>query len=541
MQIPGKKSCGRPHRQQFYLLFLCAVSVCFAFTGCMVGPDFVKPTAPEEQEWIESNDPRIKTEKNDYKDWWTVFNDPVLAALVNSAYQQNLPLQIAGIRVLEARAQLGIATGNLYPQKQVGRGDVTWTGLSDHAYGTAGADVNYSSAGIGFDAGWELDVWGRFRRAVESGTANFEASVANYDDTLVTLTGEVARTYVTLRTFEERLEIANQNVKIQQRSQDIATVRFEAGAVTELDVQQARALLTDTQASIPRFQASIRRAKNGLAILLGKLPGEVDAMLGPTGVIPKAPPEVVVDIPAELMRRRPDIRLAEYQVATQYSLIGVAKSDLYPSFGLFGSVGLQAANSNLTRKGNSDLSDLFNMDSLTYYAGPAVSWNLFNYGRIKNRVRVEDARLQQQVVNYENTVLQAQQEVEDSLVGFLRKQEEVVFLGESVNASQRSVDLSMIQYREGLVDYQRVLDTQRFLTSSQDLWTATRGEVILNLVSMYKALGGGWQLREGQDYIPASTMEAMQDRSDWGNLMEEEQLELPDSEAERAKWRWPDW
>jgi len=518
------------------LIFLALV-----FSGCMVGPDFVKPAAPTGSEWLEAQDARVRTEKDDFRQWWAVFDDAVLAALVEAAYEQNLPLQIAGIRVLEARAQLGITVGNLYPQVQRGRGDLSWYGSSDNAFGTAGAESNYSEASLGFDAAWELDVWGRFRRAVESGVANFEASIASYDDTLVTLTAEVARTYVLLRTFEERLDIASQNVKIQQRSLDIAQVRFDAGAVTELDVQQAKSLLRDTEASIPRFQAAVRQAKNALAILLGKLPGQIDQMLTGSKLIPRVPAEVVVDVPADLMRRRPDIRLAEYQVATQSALIGLAKSDLYPSFQLFGSIGLRSADSNATRDGNSDIGDLLKSDSFEYFAGPGFTWNLFNYGRITNRVRVQDARLQQLVVNYEDTVIRAQREVEDSLVGFLRKQEEAGFLAQSVAASQRSVDLSMIQYREGLVDYQRVLDTQRSLAQSQDQWTAARGDEVINLVSMYKALGGGWQLREGRDYVPADTMEAMRERTDWGDLMSPGELKPVADETARGKWRLPDW
>jgi outer membrane protein TolC len=249
----------------------------------------------------------------------------------------------------------------------------------------------------------------------------------------------------------------------------------------------------------------------------------------------------VVNIPAELLRRRPDIRLAEYQVATQSPLIGVAKADLYPAFSLFGSIGLRTSDSDLTNAGNSNLSDLWDADSIEFFAGPSITWNLFNYGRIKNRVRAEDARFQQLVVNYEDTVLRAHQEVEDSLVGYLRKQEEEGFLLDSVTASQRSVDLSLIQYREGLVDYQRVLDTQRFLTIEQDLWTATRGDVVLNLIAMYKALGGGWQIRSGKEFVPEPIKEEMRNRTNWGNLLAPEELNPPASEEERTKWHWPDW
>ena len=528
-------------RQSVYSL----IAAIFLTTGCtMVGPDFVKPEAPVGKEWLEARDPEIKTEASDYKNWWAVFNDPVLNNLVETAYQQNLPLQISGLRILQARAQLGVVVGNLYPQLQQGRGGADYSSISENAPNSLNSDDSFWQYNAGFDAAWELDIWGKFRRAVESGVANLETSIANYDDVLVSLTAEVARAYVLFRTFEERLEIARQNVKIQERSLQIAEIRFKAGAVTELDVVQAKSLLRNTEASIPRFDAAIRQTKNALAILMGKLPGEIDGMISGNKLIPKAPPEVVVDIPAELMRRRPDIQLAEYQIATQTPLIGVSRAELFPAFQLFGSIGLASSNSKNTIAGGrngSSFSDLFDSDSLEFFGGPSFTWNLFNYGRIKNRVRTEDALLQQLIVNYEDTVLRAHQEVEDSLVGFLRKQEEAGFLLDSVKASQRSVDLSMLQYKEGLVDYQRVLDTQRFLTDQQDAWTATRGDVILNLVSMYKALGGGWQIREGKKFVSKDNIEEMEKRTDWGDLIEPKEVETPATADERKQWRWPDW
>jgi NodT family efflux transporter outer membrane factor (OMF) lipoprotein len=536
-----KKSCGGFCKRFFYGL----VAALFLTTGCtMVGPDFVKPEAPVEQEWLKARDAAIKTQASDYKDWWTVFNDPVLDSLVESAYLQNLPLQISGLRILQARAQLGVVVGNLYPQLQQGSGGADYSRLSENAPNSLGADTSFWQFNAGFDAAWELDVWGKYRRAVEAGVANLETSIAGYDDVLVSLTAEVARTYVLMRTFEERLEIARQNVKIQERSLQIAEIRFKAGAVTELDVVQARSLLKDTEASIPRFEANIRQVKNALAILLGKLPGEVDGIISGNRIIPKAPSEVVVDIPAELMRRRPDIRLAEYQIATQSPLIGVSKAELFPAFQLFGSIGLASSTSRNTEAGGtsgSSFSDLFSSDSIEFLGGPSVTWNLFNYGRIKNRTRAEDALLQQLIVNYEDTVLRAQQEVEDSLVGFLGRQEEAGYLLDSVKAYQRSVDLSMLQYREGLIDFQRVLDSQRFLVREQDLWTTTRGDVILNLVSLYKALGGGWQIREGKDFVSKDNVEEMQTRTDWGDLIQPKALETPAAAEERKKWRSPDW
>ncbi len=540
------KAFSRNYFNNTSMPYLCSVlAAALLLGGCaMVGPDFIKPEAPVETEWLEADAPEIKTEASDYKDWWQVFNDPVLNSLVEYAYQQNLPLQIAGIRIFQARAQLGVVVGNLYPQLQQGRGGADYNQISENSPNTLGADDSFWQYNAGFDAAWELDVWGKFRRAVESGVANLETSIASYDDVLVSLNAEVARTYIFLRTFEERLEIARQNVKIQQRSLQIAEIRFKAGAVTELDVSQAKSLLKNTEASIPRFAAGIRQAKNALAVLLGKLPGEIDDMLSGAKLIPQAPPEVVVDIPAELLRRRPDIQVAEYQVATQTPLIGVSKAELYPAFQLFGSIGFATSSSKNTKSGGrsgSGFSDLFESDSFEFFGGPSFNWNLFNYGRIKNRVRTEDALLQQLIVNYEDTVIRAHQEVEDSLVGFLRKQEEAQFLLDSVEASQRSVDLSMLQYTEGLVDYQRVLDTQRFLTDQQDVWTTTRSDVVLNLVSLYKALGGGWQIRQGQKFVSVDNINEMEERTDWGNVIQPKALETPATAEERKQWRWPDW
>lgn len=513
-------------------------------SGCAVGPDYIRPQAPEMKEWIEKEDPRIKSEQADLAAWWKRFNDPVLDTLIDTAFRQNLSLRIAGIRILEARAQLGIAVGNQYPQLQQLRGDYTGYGLSENTANTiSGIDTHYTAANIGFDAAWELDFWGRFRRAVESGVWNLDASIAGYDNILVTLMAEVARTYVVIRTLETRLAIALENVKIQERSLQIARVRFEGGEVTELDVAQARTLLGDTQASIPRLKAQLRQAKNGLAILLGVLPGEVNPMLGGPGQIPSAPPDVEAGVPAELLRRRPDIRLAESQMAAQCALIGVAKADLYPHFGLFGSIGLSASNAALTAAGfpeGSSLSDIWDSDSLEYYGGIGFAWDIFNYGRIENRVRVQDARFQQLVVNYKDKVLKAAQETEDGLSAFLRSQEEVAFLKESVEGATRSVELSMTQYREGMTDYQRVLDTQRFQTQAQDLLTSTQGAVVLNLIATYKALGGGWEIRRGRDFVPEEIKEEMKKRTDWGHLLTPAKLEIQ-PEEQRMKWRSPDW
>jgi len=511
-------------------------------SGCaMVGPDYVKPTAPEPEKWLESGNPKIESREEKISDWWTAFNDPVLNELVQTAYRQNLTLQIAGLRIYEARAQLGIAFGFQFPQTQQGLGSGSLNQISKNAPNSAAADRYYSNFDIGLDAAWELDVWGKFRRAVQTGVANLEASIADYDDILVSLTAEAARTYVVMRTSEERLAVARQNVEIQKRSLQIAEVRFKAGAVTELDVTQARALLKSTESTIPGYQTNIRQAKNALAILLGKLPGEIDAMLGGPGLIPKVPTEVAVGIPAELLRRRPDIRFAERQLAAQSAQIGFAKADLYPHFSLFGSLGFQTGSHTDFRSNDSKFKDLFKKDSITYSTGGGFNWDLFNYGRITNQVRVEDARFQELAVNYEDTVIRAVQEAEDAMVGFLNSQDAVFYLADAVKASKRSVELSLIQYREGLVDYQRVLDTQRDLTTLEDNLVITAGSVGTNLVALYRALGGGWEIRAGQDFIPASLKEVMEHRTSWGGMLAPQETEYPPSQEVKSIFHRPDW
>ncbi len=573
-----------PEKGPLYHLSLGVGILVFLAVGCtpLVGPDYVKPpAAPQEKEWILEEDTRLRTEEADFSQWWNLFEDPVLDTLIQTAYRQNLPLQIAGVRILEARANLGIAVGNMYPQQQAVGGDLGYNKISENAANTAAfTDLMYWDTSIGFDVAWEVDIWGKFRRSVQSGIGTLEATIADYDDILVSVTAEVARTYILIRVFEWRLEIAHRNVEIQERSLQIAEARFEAGAVTELDVAQAKSLLHDTEALIPSLEIGLRQSKNALAILLGLVPSEIDAILGEPRPLPSVPPEVAVGIPAELLRRRPDIRLAERQLAAQSPLIGVARADLFPHFALFGTVGLVSSNASITAAGGgpplfgggggSTLGNIFQLNrSFTVAAGPAVQWDIFNYGRLKNKVRVEDARFQQLTVNYRNTVLRAAQEVEDSMVAFLRSQEQLNFLEQSVDASKRAVDLSLIQYREGLVSYQRVLDTQRFLTTQQDRAADVAGAVGTNLVATYKALGGGWQIRVGKDFVPAAIKEEMRERTDWGNLLAPKEVVPPatSEEYQRAKgtfwwqdeepsleidppgtvldrrnrWRWPDW
>ena len=525
-------------------LAIGALGLALLVGGCTkVGPDFVKPDAPIAEQWTETGELQLVATQTDHADWWEAFNDPVLNKLVNDAYNQNLTLQIAGLRIIEARAQLGLAVGSAWPQQQQAGLDVAYTNPSDNSAGSAvtPASWNYS---INASIGWEIDFWGKFRRGIESADANLLASIADYDTVLVSLTADVANSYVVIRTFQERLAIARENVKIQERSLNIADVRFRNGATTELDVQQAKTLLFSTQATIPSLETGLRQAQNALSILLGKPPGKIQELVGVEGKIPAPPTEIAVGIPADLLRRRPDVRGAELQAAAQSALIGVAKADFYPSVALLGSIGLSATQtSNSTASGNSGIGEWFTGDSLTYMGGPSVTWNIFNYGQISNNVRTQDARLQQLLVNYQNVVLQAAREVEDSTVGFVRSQEQSGYLDQSVTAALRSVDLAVIQYRDGAVDYTRVLNTQQALIDQQDQATVTRGDIAQNLIGMYRALGGGWQLRAGRDFVPDATKDVMSERTNWGNILtpEDQETLIPPSTTPDDSYRWPRW
>jgi len=490
----------------------------FLVTGCKtVGPDFEKPEVPVADSWLNADDERVDTSASAYQDWWEVFEDPALSSLIDTAYQQNLSLQVAGLRVMEARAQLGIATGLKYPQSQSVGGGYTYSRSSVNAPPLSnlpdevlqGVDRTNGAWSASFDAAWEADVWGKFRRGVEAADANLAASMLNYDAVLVTLTGDVAALYTTIRTLDERLAFARSNVDLQRQALDLANTRFKLGATSELDVQQAKGLLYNTEALIPAFELSLDRTQNTLSFLLGMPPSDLENLLGTSGKIPGVPESVAVGIPADLLRRRPDVRAAEMAAAAQSAAIGISQADLYPSFVLAGSIGVAG----------SSFSDQFDSAATTGFFTPFFKWNIFNYGRIKNNVRVQDARFEQAITSYQNAALAAAKEVQDGLQGFLRTQEQVGYLHSAVTASGRAAELALVQYREGATDYTRVLNTQTSLLQQQDALTSARGQVVSNLVATYKALGGGWQLRPDDNFVRPDTIDLMQERTDWGELL----------------------
>jgi NodT family efflux transporter outer membrane factor (OMF) lipoprotein len=499
---------------QKWRLCICILPL-VVMSGCItLGPDFTKPEAPVATSW-QTKDAGLSEVSRKQAEWWKLFNDPVLNTLIQKAYRQNLPLQVAGLRIVEARAQLGIAVGGFFPQTQQAQGSFDQTVLSLNRPFRPPADRAYGVGEIGIDAAWELDFWGRFRRGIEAAEANLASSEADYDNALVSLTAEVARVYVVLRTAEERLALARANIILQEESLRIAKVRFDNGATSELDFQQATYNLANTRALVPVQLRSIRQAKNSMSILLGMPPTDLTEILGDTRPIPKVPEIISTGIPANLLRRRPDIRQAEFSAATQSALIGVAKTELFPRLSLTGSIGLQTSDF-----AASNFSDLIDTDSMFATVGPSFRWNILNYGRIWNNIRVQDALFQQSLVNYRNTVLTAYQEVEDARVAFVQSKQESNLRNVGAIAAKRSVEISNIQYREGTVSFQRVVDSERVLVTQQDLWATTRGDIALNLIAMYKAMGGGWEIRDGQAFISDENRNEMEERTYWSNLLD---------------------
>jgi NodT family efflux transporter outer membrane factor (OMF) lipoprotein len=527
-----EKSC-KTHRAG---LLGVIVVIFFLLFGCTkVGPDFHRPQVRVSENWMDVGDNRVKSESADYRNWWKSFNDPALDRLIDKAYRDNLPLRIAGVRVLEARAQLGIAVGEFYPQTQQGTGSLNYVRLSEQA-AQAFPPFQYYLSQIGANASWEIDFWGKFRRAIESANAGWLAMVANYDDALVSLTADVANSYVTVRTLEKRIDIARQNAGTQEESLKIAEARFKYGSVTQLDVEQARTALDSTLAAIPSLESQLSQTKHALSVLLGLTPGDLSDYLNGASEIPVAPSEIIVGIPADLLRRRPDIRSAEYQAMAQSAQIGVSKAELYPAFSLGGTFSFLS-----TTAGKSELSDMFKWSSRTILAGPSFRWNILNYGQITNNVRVQDARFQELLIAYQNTVLSAQRDVEDNLSAFLKAQKRADYLASSAEAAKNALDLAVKQYREGIKDFTAVLLAQQSLLNEQDNLAATLGNISTSLVGVYRALGGGWEIREGKELVPAEVKEEMAKRTNWGNLLAPASYNPPAGKSPESSIRLPDW
>ncbi|WP_442284533.1 efflux transporter outer membrane subunit [Variovorax sp. M-6] len=477
--------------------------------GCTtVGPDFERPRVPWLSGWsggsLETLAADLRRPRNgSLPQWWHNFNDPVLDQLVAEAQRVNPNVRIAGLRIMEARAQLGIADSTRYPQVQQATAQVLGVGEQR----SSGRDTSAWTANVGFSLGWEIDFWGKFRRSIESADAAYLASIAQYDDIQVLMAAQVAGLYCTIRTVELRLRISRENAELQKRSLQITELHFKSGNESELDVQQAKAQYLGTLSTVPPLEIALRQAQNALSILLARPPGPLPEMEEGKERIPQAGLDVIVDMPAQLLRRRPDVRAVEMQLAAQSALIGVSVADLYPSISLLGALGLSGS----TLEGASRV--------LSGTIGPSLVWNVFDHGRLTNTVLVQDARFQQLYEQYQNTVLQAARDVDDASVGFTKTGEQIVLLADAVKAAQRSLEIADRQYNEGLVDFQRVLDSQRTLFSEQDQLVASRGSQSQSLITLYKAMGGGWEAARSRPVLDDATQEAMGRRSDWKGLL----------------------
>jgi NodT family efflux transporter outer membrane factor (OMF) lipoprotein len=511
---PQSSPCARALVAHFRLLLgLVLVLPC---GGCLVGPDFSRPAAPVADKWLEASNSSVDTRNQEYRDWWTVFRDPALNRLIETAYNQNLTLVSAGTRVLEARAQLGVAIGEFYPQLQVGRGSVTYIRPS-HADTTEfplGVTQNFWRDSLGLTVNWELDFWGKFRRAIESADAAYLASIANYDYVLATLLGDVATTYIGIRTLQTQIEIARENVIRQKKALAIAEAKYRGGTATKLDVYQAQNVLAQTESTIPQLTIQLNQGLNALAVLLGMSPQPMDPLLKGSSGIPVPPKTVAVGIPADLVRRRPDIRAAELAAMAQSAQIGIAQANLYPAFSLTGTFGTAASN-----VAQSKLKRVFEGKGITFAFGPSFQWNVLNYGQITNQVRVEDAALQGLLVDYQNRVLKAQQEVENGLTTFLQGRDQVDLLRQSVAAANAALGIAILQYNLGTRDFTTVLTAEQNLYTAQNDLAMAEGNVSSGLASVYRALGGGWQIRADNDFVPAATAEEMRSRTNWGELL----------------------
>jgi NodT family efflux transporter outer membrane factor (OMF) lipoprotein len=501
----------------------------------MVGPHYKEPKTRVGSHWI-THSSAVKDSEFKDTQWWALFHDANLTALICEGYRHNLSLQMAGVRVLQARAQLAQSVGALYPQQQalVGSYDYFRTG---GGYLQDVLPPSFNALTLGFSANWEIDFWGKYRRAILANDAKFLASLAAYDSALVTLTADIAKTYITLRTQERLIKVTQDNIKLQKTSLRLTESRFRAGQVSMLDVQQAKTELAETQASLPTMISQLQKQKDALAVLLGILPNEVGSLLDNHRGIPKAPLSVAVGIPKETLARRPDVHQARLDAIAQLETIGAVKANLYPSLSLTGTFSFAANTIN-----QSSISDVFSLSNFNVTTGPAFNWPILNYGQITNSVRAQDAVFQQSVLNYQNVVLKAQQEVQDTLTTYVESKKAEYEFERANRSSVYATKLTLIRYREGEADYTTVLTVEQQQLRVQKSLVTAQGDVPLALVELYRALGGGWQIRQGNDIVPKELRQEMAARTQWGTLLKQNNHQPPANKKQVIQQRYlPNW
>ncbi|MFP6583243.1 MAG: efflux transporter outer membrane subunit [Candidatus Hydrogenedentota bacterium] len=463
---------------------LVIVCLCISLTGCItVGPDYEPPEIIVPDAWHEAALEGLDTGDAYLAQWWSVFDDSVLNGLIERVESDNLSLAAAATRLDEARMLLAISRGEKVPSVD-GFGTIQRTRASESVSpslpsGVSRTDTFYQ---VGVDAGWELDLWGRIRRNIESAEASYAASMEDYRDVLVSVYAEVALSYISARNLQERISLAEENVTAQRESVELTRNRYEAGLVGMLDVRQAELNLATTESLVPQLRAGYIQSVNRLGVLMGEYPNALHGELAAKGLTPSASLSVTKHLPTDLLRQRPDVRAAERRLAGQTARIGAQQALLYPTFALGGTFALEAFESG----------DAFDGDSRTYGFGPAFRWNLFDGKRIRNSVYIEEIRTERALIAYERRILVAVEEVENAMVALAQEEDRKALLATAMLAAQQSVELVQTLYRTGLTDFQNVLDMERAKFLQDDAYAVSKGEQARNLVQLYKALGGGW-------------------------------------------------
>ncbi|MBN2439400.1 MAG: efflux transporter outer membrane subunit [Deltaproteobacteria bacterium] len=466
--------------QHFLRILTAALSAFLVLAGCAtVGPDYVPPGKTASPAW---NTPlqgglTVEAEPGNLATWWKTLNDPELSRLIERAVAGNQELKKAEARIREARARRGLSRTDLYPTLNAG-GSVTRRYSSAETGGSTTRDL--FSAGL--DASWEIDLFGGVRRSVEAADADLQAAGENLHDTLVSLLAEVALNYLDLRTGQARLSVTEESLKTQEESYRLALWRSQAGLSDELAVRQATYGLESARAQIPTLRHSISESLNRLAVLLGEPPGAVHAEYETAKPVPDIPPDVAVGVPADLLRQRPDVRRAERQLAAQTARIGVAAAELYPKLRLSGAIGLEALSFN----------GLFSSGIATSSGSAGVTWRIFDAGAIRRNIDVQSALQEQYLIAYESAVLVALEEAENAISAYAQEQRRRKSLGDAARSASEAVELAKIKYQTGLTDFGTLLEAERSLLNFRDQLAQSDGAVVVNLIKLYKALGGGW-------------------------------------------------
>jgi len=486
--------------KRIHLTFTFAAILCAA--GCEVGPNYTPPNLPAPPAFAEATtrptsrpaDPQLAAEPtpDELKRWWETFNDPELNHLIDAATTSNLGLQTADQRILQERALLGIATAGFFPTVNA-TGAYTHSRRSNHLGGGGGSTTTGGGGGsglesdlwqAGFDASWEIDIFGGIRRGIESAKATYEATVDDRQAVLITLLGDVATDYVQLRGLQRQVAITQENILTQNQTLSLIRSQNRAGLVADLDVTQQEAQVLTTEATLPELEAQIHQSIHQISILLGLPPAALQQELETPGPIPQGPWHVPPGLPSELLRRRPDVREAERQIASASAQIGVATAELYPQFSLTGTFGFES----------SQFHQLFNVYSRYFSIGPSVTWPVFNAGSIQYNIDVQNTLERQAFINYESTVLTSLQETEDALIAYAKEQDRRTELEEAVKADQRVVEMTQDLYKNGLDTFLDVLTAQNTLLAGEQSLTLSQELVSSDLVALYKALGGGWEV-----------------------------------------------